>query len=63
MLAKKSNVSYLNYNQNQNMLNAFNDRTKSAYANQAMNQYGSGNVYGYGGQGQIPSPDYSVNTF
>ena len=55
--------TYLNYNQNQNMLNAFNDRTKSAYANQAMNQYGSGNVYGYGGQGQIPSPDYSVNTF
>ena len=55
--------TYLNYNQNQNMLNAFNDRTKSAYANQAMNQYGLGNVYGYGGQGQIPSPDYSVNTF
>jgi hypothetical protein len=43
--------TYLNYNQNQNMLNAFNDRTKSAYANQAMNQYGANNVYGYGGQG------------
>jgi hypothetical protein len=54
----------LNYYQNQNMLNAFNDRTKSAYANQAMNQYGSGNVYGYGGQGQVPtSPDFSVDTF
>jgi hypothetical protein len=43
--------TYLNYNQNQNMLNAFNNRNASAYANQAMNQYGAGNVYGYGGQG------------
>jgi len=29
-------------------------------ANSAMNQYGSGNVYGYGGQGQIPNPDYTI---
>jgi hypothetical protein len=43
--------TYLNYNQNQNMLNALNNRSASAYANQAMNQYGAGNVYGYGGQG------------
>jgi hypothetical protein len=32
-------------------------------AQQAMGKYGQGNVYGYGGQGQIPNPDYSVNTF
>jgi hypothetical protein len=30
-------------------------------ANSAMNQYGSGNVYGYGGQGQIPTPDYTID--
>jgi hypothetical protein len=34
--------TYLNYNQNQNMLNAFNNR--SAYGN-AVNQYGANNVY------------------
>jgi hypothetical protein len=43
--------TYLNYNQNQNMLNAFNNRSAYANANQAMNQYGANNVYGYGGQG------------
>jgi hypothetical protein len=43
--------TYLNYSQNQNMLNALNNRSASSYANQAMNQYGVGNVYGYGGQG------------
>jgi hypothetical protein len=43
--------TYLNYNQNQNMLNAFNNRSAYGNANQAMNQYGAGNVYGYGGQG------------
>ena len=37
--------TYLNYNQNQNMLNAFNNR--SAYGN-AVNQYGANNVYGGG---------------
>jgi hypothetical protein len=43
--------TYLNYNQNQNMLNAFNNRNMSAYAN----QYGSNNIYGGGGTGTIPS--------
>jgi len=43
--------TYLNYNQNQNMLNAFNNRSAYGNANQAMNQYGASNVYGYGGQG------------
>jgi hypothetical protein len=45
--------TYLNYNQNQNMLAALQGRNTSAYANagQAMNQYGANNVYGYGGQG------------
>jgi hypothetical protein len=43
--------TYLNYNQNQNMLNAYNNRSAYGNANQAMNQYGANNVYGYGGQG------------
>ena len=43
--------TYLNYNQNQNMINALNNRNASAYGSQAVNQYGAGNVYGYGGQG------------
>ena len=35
-----------------------------AQAQQAMKQYGQGNVYGYGGQGQVPTnPNYSVDTF
>jgi len=35
-----------------------------AQAQQAMKQYGQGNVYGYGGQGQIPTnPDFSKDTF
>jgi hypothetical protein len=35
-----------------------------AQAQQAMKQYGANNVYGYGGQGQIPNnPNYSVDTF
>jgi hypothetical protein len=41
-------------------------KTNDPYANaqQANKQYGAENVYGpYGGQGQIPNPDYSVNTF
>lgn len=48
--------TYLNYNQNQNMLNAFNNRNMSAY----VNQYGSNNIYGMGGTGTIPSTS-SVN--
>ena len=47
--------TYLNYNQNQNMLNAFNTTSAYANANQAMNQSGASNVYGYGGQGQVPT--------
>jgi hypothetical protein len=43
--------TYLNYSQNQNMLNAFNNRNMSAYAN----QYGNNNIYGGGGGGTIPS--------
>lgn len=43
--------TYLNYYQNQNMLNAFNNRNMSAYAN----QYGNNNIYGGGGGGTIPS--------
>jgi hypothetical protein len=45
--------TYLNYNQNQNMLNAFNNR--SAY-NSLSNQYGANNVFmpnGYGAQAPI----------
>ena len=45
--------TYLNYNQNQNMLNAFNSR--SQYGNLA-SQYGASNVYmpnGYGAQAPI----------
>jgi hypothetical protein len=35
-----------------------------AQAQQAMKQYGQGNVYGYGGQGQVPtSPDFSKDSF
>jgi len=35
-----------------------------ANAQDAMKQYGSGNVYGYGGQGQIPTnPDFSKDSF
>jgi hypothetical protein len=45
----------LNYMQNQNMLNALNNRSAYANAGQAMNQYGANNVYGYGGQGQVPT--------
>ena len=43
--------TYLNYNQNQNMLSALNNRNASAYGNQAVARYGADNVYGYGGQG------------
>jgi len=33
-------------------------------AQNAMKQYGQGNVYGYGGQGQVPTtPDFSVDSF
>jgi len=33
-------------------------------AQQAMKKYGQGNVYGYGGQGQIPTnPDFSKDSF
>ena len=41
----------LNYYQNQNMINALNNRNMSAY----VNQYGSNNIYGTGGTGTIPS--------
>jgi len=41
----------LNYYQNQNMLNAFNNRNMSSYAN----QYGNNNIYGGGGGGTIPT--------
>jgi hypothetical protein len=35
-----------------------------ANAQDAMKQYGSGNVYGYGGQGQVPTnPDFSKDSF
>ena len=45
--------TYLNYNQNQNMLNAFNNR--SAYGN-AVNQYGASNVYSpYGPSASAPA--------
>ena len=50
--------TYLNYNQNQNMLNAYNDRTKTAYGSPS-----NMDLYGYGGKGQIPTPDYSIDTF
>jgi hypothetical protein len=43
--------TYLNYNQNQNMINALNNRNMSSYAN----QYGNNNIYGGGGGGTIPS--------
>ena len=48
--------TYLNYSQNQNMINALNNRNMSAY----VNQYGSNNIYGTGGTGTIPS---SVDPF
>ena len=41
----------LNYYQNQNIINALNNRNMSAYAN----QYGNSNIYGGGGGGTIPS--------
>jgi hypothetical protein len=41
----------LNYYQNQNMLNAFNNRSAYTGTNQAINQYGANNVYGGGGTG------------
>jgi hypothetical protein len=50
--------SYLNYDQNQNMLNAYNARTRSAYGSPS-----NMDLYGYGGRGQIPTPDYSIDTF
>jgi len=50
--------SYLNYDQNQNMLNAYNARTRSAYGSPS-----NMDLYGYGGKGQIPTPDYSIDTF
>ena len=35
-----------------------------AQAQQAMNKYGQGNVYGYGGQGQVPAnPNFSMDSF
>ena len=35
-----------------------------AQAQDAMKQYGQGNVYGYGGQGQVPTnPNFSVDSF
>ena len=35
-----------------------------AQAQQAMKQYGQGNVYGYGGQGQVPTnPNFSIDSF
>lgn len=35
-----------------------------AQAQNAMKQYGQGNVYGYGGQGQVPTnPNFSVDSF
>lgn len=40
------------------------DLYKKGQAQVGMAQYGSGNVYGYGGQGQVPtSPDFSVDSF
>ena len=54
--------TYLNYNQNQNMLNAFNNR--SAY-NNAASQYGANNVYGGGNLNPSYTPpsvaDYAAN--
>jgi hypothetical protein len=50
--------SYLSYDQNQNMLNAYNARTRSAYGSPS-----NMDLYGYGGRGQIPTPDYSIDTF
>jgi hypothetical protein len=54
--------TYLNYNQNQNMLNAFNNR--SAYGN-AVNQYGANNVYGGGNLNPAYTPpsvaDYAAS--
>jgi hypothetical protein len=44
--------TYINYNQNQNLLNAFNNNNKSAYLS---NQYGYDNIYGRGFGGTIPS--------
>jgi hypothetical protein len=48
----------LNYYQNQNMLNAYNNRNASAYGSPS-----NMDLYGYGGRGQIPTPDYSIDTF
>jgi len=48
------------------MAMALRNQNNDPYANaqQAMKQYGSGNVYGYGGQGQVPTtPDFSVDSF
>jgi hypothetical protein len=54
--------TYLNYNQNQNMLNAFNNR--SAYTNLS-NQYGANNVYGGGNMNPVYTPpsvaEYALN--
>ena len=54
--------TYLNYNQNQNMLNAFNNR--SAYTNLS-NQYGANNVYGGGNLNPTYTPpsvaEYAAN--
>jgi hypothetical protein len=45
--------TYLNYSQNQNMINALNNR--SSYANLS-NQYGAGNVYGGGNMNPVYTP-------
>ena len=56
--------TYLNYNQNQNMLNAFNNR--SAYTNLS-NQYGANNVYGGGNLNPTYTPpsvaEYAANNY
>jgi hypothetical protein len=56
--------TYLNYNQNQNMINALNNRNMSSYSNLS-NQYGANNVYGGGSMNPIYTPpsvaEYALN--
>jgi hypothetical protein len=43
----------------QGISNLFGSSSPTANAQQAIAQYGAGNVYGFGGSGTVPTIDYS----
>jgi hypothetical protein len=43
----------------QGISNLFGSSSPTANAQNAINQYGAGNVYGFGGSGTVPNIDYS----